>query len=166
MREFLAILVLLFFSYNASCQKIQANCFIRLANLVNFDLTDSKGYYTPALATGFGLSHGSKFIEVAGFVDRDAKMGLFTFFGSTMHTRPVGNKWKLHTNWFGELTFIPGSENTGSVWITSAGLCFVLNRTYTWGSIGIPLCLGGAYSERTFSLNARAIFNVSLDLRK
>jgi hypothetical protein len=164
MNKPLAVLLFSFWTLEGYCQKIQTNYFIRTANVANFNLTNNTTYYTPALATGFGFSHKSKFLEVASFVNKDDNLGVFTFFGSTLHTKPLDENWKLHTNWFGELTIFPEQKNNQSVWIYTAGLCFFLNRSYKWGAIGIPICVGGAYSEKTISLNTRAIFNLSFNL--
>ncbi|MCA0363037.1 MAG: hypothetical protein LCH67_03280 [Bacteroidetes bacterium] len=165
-KKTITILFILFSTLEGKSQKIITNYFIRMANVANFNLTNKSTYYTPALATGFGFSHKSKFIEIASFVNKDDNLGLFTFFGSTLHTKTLDENWKLHTNWFGETTYFPEQKNNQSVWINTVGMCFFLNRSYKWGSIGIPLCVGGAYSERTISINTRAILNLSFDLNK
>lgn len=166
-KKTIVLVFVLFTVLEGNCQKIQTNYFIRTANVANFNFTSRSNYYTPALATGFGFSHKSKFIELASFVNKDDNLGLFTFFGSTLHTKSLDEDWKLHTNWFGELTYLPQQNNNNrSVWINTAGLCFFLNRGYKWGAIGIPLCIGGAYSENTLSLNTRAILNLSFNLSK
>jgi hypothetical protein len=166
MNKQIAVLLLSLSTLDGYCQKIQTNYFIRTANIVNFDLTNSIIYHTPALATGIGFSHKSKFIEVASFVNKDGNLGLFTFFGSTLHTKTLDEDWKLHINWFGEFTYFPHQKNTQSTWIHTAGFCFFLNRSYNWGAIGIPICVGGAYSKRTIGLNTRAILNLSFNLSK
>lgn len=160
------ILIILIAVLKGNCQKIQTNYFIRTANVANFNLTKKSTYFTPALATGFGFGHKSKYIEVASFVNKEDNLGLFAFFGSTLHSNILDENWKLHTNWFGELTYFPEQKNNQNVWINTAGLCFFLNRSSKWGSIGIPLCVGGAYSDKTISINTRAILNLSFNLNK
>jgi hypothetical protein len=160
------ILLTLLSVLQGNSQQIRSTYFVRTANIANINLTTRSTYYTPALATGFGFSHKSKFIEVACFINKEDDFGLFTFFGSTLHTKPLDENWKLHTNWFGELTYFPEQKNSQAVWISTMGLCFFLNRNYRWGSIGIPICIGVAYSESTLSLNTRAILNLSFNLNK
>jgi hypothetical protein len=165
-KKTITILFILSAVLKGNCQKIQTNYFIRMANVASLDLTNGSTYYTPAFATGFGLSHKVKFIEVATFINKEDNLGLFTFFGSTLHTKTLDENWKLHTNWFGEVTYFPEQKNTQNIWINTVGLCFFVNRSYKWGAIGIPLCVGGAFSEKTLSLNTRAILNLSFTLSK
>lgn len=165
-KKTILVLFILFSVLEGYSQKIQTNYFIRMANVVNFNLSKRSNYYTPALATGFGLGHKSKFIEFAGFENKEDNWGLFTFFGSNIHTKNLDEDWKLHTNWFGELTYFPQQKNNQNVWVNTGGVCFFLNRANNWGFIGIPLCVGGAYSQKSISLNTRAILNLSFNLNK
>ena len=70
----------------------------------------------------------------------------------------------LHTNWFGEVTFVTEQNQYPDFFIYTSGVCLFLNQHFEWGSIGIPLCLGLAYSDETISLNTRTILNLSLNL--
>ena len=159
-------LLLLLATLEGCCQKVQSNWFVRTANVANYNLTNQALYYTPAFASGFGLGHKSKFLEIGAFVNKDDNLGLFTFFGSILHTKSLDENWKLYTNWFGETTLFPSQKNNQSVWIKTVGLCFFINRSYKWFSIGLPLCIGAAYSENTLSINTRAVVNFSFSLNK
>lgn len=75
------------------------------------------------MATGLGFSHKSKFIELASFVNKDDNLGLFTFLGSTLHTKRLDENWELHTNWFGELTYFP-------VWNELRNIPFGATKSY------------------------------------
>ncbi|MBK9511159.1 MAG: hypothetical protein IPO04_17745 [Cytophagaceae bacterium] len=78
-KKTILVLFILFSVLEGYSQKIQTNYFIRMANVANFNLSKRSNYYTPALATGFGLGYKSKFIEFAGFENKEDNWGLFTF---------------------------------------------------------------------------------------
>lgn len=151
--------------YFGFSQNIHANWFIRNVHVVNQNFTNKSIYYSPIIGTGIGLSHGTKFIELGLFINKGDNFGAFTFFGSTLKSSPLDENWTLYTNWFGELSYFPKQENNKPFWIQTGGLCFFINRNLKWGSIGFPLCIGGAYSESAWNLNARAILNLSITLK-
>jgi hypothetical protein len=165
MMKRITLIFLLIINYTARSQNITANWFVRNAHIANYNLTNQSVYYTPAMASGFGFSHKRKFIELATFVNKQDDYGLFTFFGSNIHKTSLDENWKLYTNWFGEFTLLPKQKESKSIWIGTSGICFFINHEYKWGAIGIPLCIGGVYSQQTFSLNSRAILNLSINIK-
>jgi hypothetical protein len=165
MMKRITLILLLMSNYVGYGQKITMNWFIRNAHITNYNLTSQSLYYTPALASGIGFSHKKKFIELAAFVNKQDDYGLFTFFGSNIHNTSLDENWNLYTNWFGEFTLLPKQKESKSIWIGTSGICFFINHEYKWGAIGIPLCIGGAYSQQTFSVNSRAILNLSINIK-
>lgn len=145
-------------------QELKSNLFLRTPQVVNYNFSQEQLAFSPVVSVGAGLSHKSKFIELGTFVSADDIYGFYTFFGTTLNMKEVGENWKLYTNWFGEVSYVPGRFlGTDSLTYTT-GICFFLNYGFEWGSIGFPLCVGAAYSDKTISLNTRTIFNISLNL--
>lgn len=121
--------------------------------------------YNPVVSVGAGLSYRSHFVEMATFIDDDELYGFYTFFGTTLATKELKESLKLHSNWFGEITFLSQQPPDADPVIYTSGACFFLNQYFEWGAIGIPLCIGIGYNDRSFSLNTRVIFNLSLNLQ-
>jgi len=111
------------------------------------------------------VSYRSKFIELAAFIGQDDLFAYYTFFGTTLKTKALDENWKLSTNWFGEITYVAPQPSTSGLFIYTSGICLFLHHNFSWGSIGFPLCIGLAYSQGTFSMNTRAILNLSLNLQ-
>lgn len=145
-------------------QELKPNLFLRTPQVVNYNFNQNEIGYSPVISIGAGLSHKSKFIELATFISDNDIYGFYTFFGTTLNTKPLGGNWNLFTNWFGEVTYIPEQSLGSDSFTYTSGVCFFLNYSFKWGSIGFPLCVGAAYSENTISLNTRTILNLSLSL--
>lgn len=145
-------------------QDLQSNLFLRTPQVVNYNFTQNEISYSPVISIGVGISHQSKFIELATFISDDDVFGFYTFFGTTLKTKDLGDRWKLHTNWFGEISYVPEQQSGADAFTYTTGLCFFLNYSFDWGSIGFPLCVGTAYSQNTISLNTRTILNLSITL--
>ena len=143
-------------------QDLKSNLFLRTPQVVNYNFTQNKISYSPVISIGAGLSHQSKFIELATFISDDDLFGFYTFFGTTLSTKDLDSNWKLHTNWFGEISYVPEQPSGVEAFTYTTGLCFFLNYSFDWGSIGFPLCVGAAYSHNTISLNTRTILNLSI----
>ncbi|MEM7485105.1 MAG: hypothetical protein AAF348_07835 [Bacteroidota bacterium] len=143
-------------------QEFKSNVFLRTPQVVNYNFNQNEISYSPVISIGTGLSHKSKFIELATFISNNDIYGLYTFFGTTLKTKELNGNWKLLTNWFGEVTYVPKQALDSNTFTYTTGLCFFLNYSFDWGSIGIPLCVGAAYGQNTISLNTRTIFNISL----
>lgn len=145
-------------------QELKTNLFLRTPQVVNYNLTNNEIGYNPIISIGAGLSHKSKFIELATFLSADDVYGFYTFFGTTLKKKPLGEHWNFFANWFGEITYLPEQTIGSDSFTYTSGLCFFLNYSFDWGSLGFPLCVGMAYNQRTISLNTRAILNISIPL--
>lgn len=148
----------------ASAQNLKANLFIRTPQIVNFKLVDSVPNYSSLISVGCGITHKAKFFELGAFTGDGNLYGFYSFFGSTLKSKNLGNNWFINTNWFGEVTHIPRQGDTTNSNIYTCGICFVLYYASDWGSIGFPLCLGAAYQSGDISINSRTIFNASINL--
>lgn len=159
---FLAIVLV---PLSGSSQKVNANLFLRAPQIVNYNFTQKQINYSSVMSVGMGLSHKRKFIELATFIDRNDVYGFYTFFGLNLKSKELSGNLNLHTNWFGEVLYVPTQSSLDSdIFAYTSGLCFFLNYGFDWGGIGLPLCVGGAYSQKSFSLNTRAILNIYLNL--
>lgn len=145
-------------------QGLKANLFLRAPQIVNYNIDQRELAYNPVMSIGAGFSYQSMFIELATLINDDDIYGFYSFFGTTLVTKELGQNLNLHTNWFGEVTYIPDQPSANKSLIYTTGICFFLNQNFDWGSIGFPICIGGAYSDDYFSLNTRVIFNISLNL--
>ncbi|MEL7146511.1 MAG: hypothetical protein AAFO69_09100 [Bacteroidota bacterium] len=146
------------------CQEIKPNFFIRTPQVVNYNIQGNEITYTSIMSLGIGFSHRRKFIEVASLITDQSVWGTYTFFGSTLASRQLGGNFVLHTNWFGEITYLGGSKLIDSPLIFTSGVCFFLNYAFEWGALGIPLCAGIALQNNTISFNTRTIFNLFINL--
>ena len=165
MQKYYLAFISLCFSSLAMAQSVHYNWFIRTPQVVNFNFSSSKINYSPVVSTGFGVSHRLKYLELATFISQNNSYGYYTFFGSTLKSKNLDENWKLNINWFGELTFVPQQSDLQNSFTETAGLCFFINHPYKWGNIGIPLCIGVAYNQGTFSLNNRTILNLSIPIK-
>lgn len=154
----------LLISEEAIGQQLKTNLFLRTPQVVNYNLGKKDLSYSPLMSVGVGFSHRSKFIELATFIDSQNQYGFYTFFGTTLQSKNLGNNWFLNTNWFGEITYMPNQSEVAKSTIYTSGFCFFLFYSFDWGSIGLPLCIGTAYANNNFSLNTRTIFNASINL--
>ena len=145
-------------------QELRSNLFLRTPQVVNYNFNQNQIAYSPVISIGSGLSHKSKFIELATFIGDNDVYGFYTFFGTTLKTKELKGNWNLNTNWFGEVSYVPGQFLGTDSFTYTSGVCFFLNYSFEWGSIGLPLCIGAAYNDKTVSLNTRTIFNLSLNL--
>ncbi|PRX54182.1 hypothetical protein [Flagellimonas meridianipacifica] len=145
-------------------QDLKSNLFLRTPQVVNYNFNQSEISYSPIISIGTGFSHKSKFIEIATFMGSNDIYGCYTFFGTTLKTKKLQSNLNLNINWFGEVTFVPNQDQNSDSLIYTSGICFFLNHGFEWGSIGIPLCLGAAFNNKTIRRNTRTIFNLSLNL--
>ncbi len=163
-KKYITFLVLLSIPLTGFAQELKSNLFLRTPQVINYNINKNDIAYTSIISIGAGLSHKSKFIELATFISEDDIYGFYTFFGTTLKTTELKTNLNLHINWFGEVTYVPEQNQNSDSFIYTTGVCFFLNHNFEWGSIGIPLCLGFAYSNETISLNTRTILNLSLNL--
>ena len=145
-------------------QELKSNLFLRTPQVINYNFNQEKISYNPVVSIGLGLSHKSNFIELATFINDNNIYGFYTFFGTTLNTKELNKNLNFHTNWFGEVTYVPKQSLESGSFTYTTGLCFFLNYGFDWGSIGIPLCIGVAYNQNSINLNTRTILNLSLNL--
>lgn len=157
----LAILILAL-SHTGFTQALKTNLFVRIPHVVNYNMHQGEINYASVISIGAGLLYNTKFIELATFINDDDVYGFYTFFGKTLKSKNLGTNWDLNTNWFGEVTYVPRQSSVSDSFTYTSGLCFFLNYSFDWGSIGLPFCIGTAYSQQTISINTRTILNVSL----
>ena len=158
------ITLLLLFSGKLSAQNINSYLFLRTPHTVNFKFDEHSLSYNSLISAGVGIAHKAKFLEVGAFTGVGDQYGFYTFFGTILKSKNLGNNWYFNSNWFGEITLIPAQPEAQKGNIYTSGLCFFLYHGFDWGSIGFPLCFGLAYQNGEISLNTRTIFNVSLNL--
>ncbi|WP_299535511.1 hypothetical protein [Ulvibacterium sp.] len=144
--------------------KLKTNVFVKTPQIVNYNFEQNGINNSPFVSIGTGLSHESKFIELATFINDSDTYGFYTLFGTTLHTKPLSKKINLFTNWFDEVTYVPSPAGDSDYFIYTTGICYFLNHSFEWGSIGIPLCVGIAHSNNQLSLNTRTILNLSNNL--
>ncbi|MGB6153896.1 MAG: hypothetical protein WBG48_18070, partial [Pricia sp.] len=106
-KPILGTILLLLASTEVYGQAIKANLFLRTPQVVNYNINETEISYSPIVSVGAGISHKSKFIELATFINDDNVYGFYTFFGTTIKTKEIAKNFKLHTNWFGEVTYLP-----------------------------------------------------------
>lgn len=147
-----------------NAQEIHTNVFIRTPHIVNYNAGSNALTYSPLVSIGAGLSHKKKFMELATFMGDDDTYGFYTFFGTVLHKKDLGQKIGLNTNWFGEITYVPPQNMVSEQVIYTSGVCVFPNWSHPWGAIGIPICLGLGYAENEISLNTRFIVNLSINL--
>ncbi|WP_350287225.1 hypothetical protein [uncultured Croceitalea sp.] len=164
-KKYFLIIVVLIGPLMGFGQELKPNLFFRTPQIVNYTINQSEVTYSPIISIGVGLSHKSRFIELATFISDDDVYGFYTFFGTTLKTKQLGQDLKLHTNWFGEITYVPSQNQDLDYFMYTSGVCFFLNHSFEWGSIGIPFCLGLAYGQDAISLNTRTVLNLSLNLK-
>ena len=161
----LTLFVIALLPLSGTSQKVSTNLFLRTPQIVNYNFNQEKISYSSVMSVGIGFSHKRKFIELATFIDRNDIYGFYTFFGLNLKSKELSGNLNLYTNWFGEVLYVPTQSSLDSdVFVHTTGLCFFLNYGFDWGGIGLPLCIGAAYSQENFSLNTRAILNISLNL--
>ena len=159
-----SLILLLLFPIIAIGQELKSNLFLRTPHVVNYNFEQNEINYSPIISIGAGLSHKSKFIEIATFINNDNVYGFYNFFGTTLKTKEIDKSLKLNTNWFGEITYVPEQSLNSDSFTYTTGICFFFNYNLNWGSIGLPLCIGSAYRDKTVSLNTRIILNLSLKI--
>jgi len=92
-------------------QTVSTNLFVRTPQVVNYNFNTSETTYTSVLSAGIGISHQAKLIEFATFITTDDIHGFYSFFGSSLKTKPLAENWTVYTNWYGEFTFLPNKRN-------------------------------------------------------
>ena len=162
-----ALLVLTILSSQISAaQKIGLEGFVRLPQIIDINLTKKSAFYSPVMSTGLTLRYQNAFADFGVFMDRSDLYGYYTYFGSSVHQRPLDEKWKLVTNWFGEVTLLPEQSEKKPIWTYTAGLSPVLVCPLSWSTFAIALTTGPAINAEGISLNARLILNCSIPLSK
>ena len=124
-------------------QELKVNLFSRTLQIFNYDISKANVSYNSALSIGAGISNKSKFIELATLISIDDIYGLYTFFGTSLFKKSMTQNFSLFTNLFGEVTYIPNQAISSGSIIYTSGICFFLNRSFDWGSIGYPICISG-----------------------
>jgi hypothetical protein len=160
------LLLTIFYSQNSMAQKISTEGFIRLPQVVNINLTNKTIRYTPVVSTGLTLRYRGGFADFGVFMDKSDFYGYYTYFGSSVYAKPLDDKWRLVTNWFGEITFLPDQSETKQSWIYTIGLSPVLLFPFPWGTFAIALTMGSGFNNDSVSLNTRLILNCSIPLSR
>lgn len=145
-------------------QEIKVNLFVRSPQVINYDLSEAQLAYNPVMSLGLGLSHKGTFLELATLISDDDLYGYYTFFGTRLGQKALSQAVQAECSWFGELSYTPNQPGADQALTYTSGLCYVISHRFETGAIGLPLCLGGAYSQSQFSLNARAVINLSINL--
>lgn len=115
-------------------QELKSNLFLRTPQVVNYNLHTKLVNYTPVISVGAGLSHRSKFLELATFIGDNDSYGYYTFFGTTLKTTELQPQLQLNTNWFGEVTYVPEQTQNPSSFTYTTGVFFFLNHSLN----GVP----------------------------
>ena len=163
MKSTIFFFILVSCSLGSTAQTFTTNLFIRTPQVVNYNFNTEETSYISVLSAGIGITHQAKFIEFAAFITPEDVHGFYSFFGSTIKAKSRYDDWTFYTNWYGEFTHVPKQKELSSSNQYATGLCFFLNRSFEWGSIGFPFCIGLAY-DKDFVLNTRSIINVSIKL--
>ncbi len=151
--------LILVIPFLGNAQEITPYLFTRVPHVVNYNFTQESISYSPIQSIGVGILHKAKFIELAPFITDDDIYGFYSFFGVTLKSKELGENINLYTNWFGDVNYIP-NQGIEAVTYTS-GICVFPNFGFKWGSVGVPICIGLAYGQKTLSLNSRTILNLS-----
>lgn len=160
------LLLTILYSQHLTAQKVSIEGFIRLPQVVNINFTEKSRLYTPVISTGFTLRYRSGFADWGVFMDKSDSYGYYTYFGSSVSAKPLDDKWKLVTNCFGEITFLPAQSETKQSWTYTTGLSPVLVRPLSWSTFAIALTMGAAFNNESVSLNTRLILNCAIPISK
>jgi len=147
-------------------QEVVLYVFSRSPQLVNYNFQNAKSSFSQGISTGVGLTHKSLFLELGTFILEGDSYGHYSFFGGGLSHIELGNSVNLNTNVFGEVTNLPSqAEQPTSSWIFTSGVCFFPNAQFKRLNIGIPLCIGLAYQDKSMYLNSRFILNLSYSIK-
>ena len=160
------LLLSILYSQNLMSQRINIEGFIRLPQVVTINFTEKSNVFTPVISTGLTLRYRTGFADAGVFMDKSDSYGYYTYFGSSVYVKPLDDKWKLVTNWFGEITLLPAQSETRQSWTYTAGLSPVLVYPLSWSTFAIALTMGAAFYNDSASLNTRLILNWSIPLSK
>jgi hypothetical protein len=145
--------------------QVNSSWFVRLPHVVNYNMGDHSTSYASVISAGINFNYKTFGVDLGAFITDQDSHGYYTFFGSSLHQKTLGETWLLATNWFGEVTYLPPHDETSSVWVHTAGISLIPMKSFEWGSVGFPLLAGVAYSNNSFSINARIIANLSIKIR-
>jgi hypothetical protein len=145
-------------------QKLSADLFVRLPQVVNYNFTKPSISYSPLVSTGFTARYKSSFVDLGSFISNTNVVGHYTYFGSPLLSRHGLDNWLFVTNWFGEATYFPTQQEKKSYWIQTVGISPVLVKPIHFGTFAIALTMGAAFYDGTVSLNSRILFNYSLPI--
>ena len=160
------LLSIILYSQNLMAQKVGIEAFIRLPHVVNINFTDKSKVYTPVTSAGLTVHCRKGFADLGVFMDKNDLYGYYTYFGSSLYAKPLDDKWKLVTNWFGEITFLPAQSKTNQSWTYTTGLSPVLLCPMSWSTFAIALTMGAALDNHSVSLNTRLILNCAIPISK
>lgn len=160
------LLLIIVYSQDLMAQRVGVEGFIRLPQVVNINFTQKSTLYTPVISTGLTLRYRAGFADVGVFMDKSDFHGYYTYFGSSVYAKPLDDKWKLVTHWFGEITFLPAQSETRQSLTYTAGISPVLVYPLSWSTFAIALTMGAAFYNDSVSLNARLILNWSIPVSK
>ncbi|MEL6718789.1 MAG: hypothetical protein AAFP82_08750, partial [Bacteroidota bacterium] len=80
---------------------LSTNLFIRAPQVVNYNFDTKEISHATVLSAGAGITHRAKFIEFATFITDENVHGFYSFFGSTLKAKSLGDNWSAYTNWYG-----------------------------------------------------------------
>lgn len=140
--------------------------FTRSPQLVSYSFKNTEPTFSQGVSAGLGITHQSFFLELGSFILEGNSYGHYSFFGKNLSSSTLSPAVRIHTNVFGEVTNIPfQTEQVQSSWIYTSGFCFFPNAQIQHWNIGIPLCIGLAYQEKSMHLNSRFILNLSYSIK-
>ncbi len=150
--------------YVANGQKLQTEGFVRLVHVFNQNFTDQSTFYSPSPSAGLTLRYQSVFVDFGSFINKNDVYGFYSFYGSVLRSSELDDQWQLINTWFGEQLYLPDQGEDPSSWTHTYGINTAFVRPGSWGTIAIPLTVGVAYSEETYSLNMRIVLNLTIPI--
>ncbi len=166
MRKITLLILTILLSQSAFGQKVGVYVFTRSPQLVNYSFKNAESTFSQGVSAGVGLTYKTLFMEFGSFILEGDSYGHYSFFGTSVNSSELTKAIRLNTNIFGEVTNIPTQlEQPGSSWIFTSGICLFPNAQIQRLNIGIPLCLGLAYQDKSTYLNSRFILNLSYSIK-
>lgn len=163
--KYIIIISFIAFGQATVAQKQKTSLFIRSLHIIDYNLTHPSLFYSPVISGGFTWQYSRVFVDVGAFTNKNDVYGLYSFFGTTLHTSYLEDGWQLVKSGFGEVTYFPPQEND-KYWAYTLGLNTALVKLTNWGNLSVPCTLGVAYSKQAFHLNFRVVVNLSISLGK
>lgn len=147
-------------------QKPVLDAFVRLPQVVNYNLYDKEIGYTPVVSAGVTLRYRGFFADIGSFVNKSDVFGLYTYFGSSLRTDHYTDNKLLLLNWFGEFTYIPDQGESATITVKTIGISPVMVWNVEKSAFALAFTFGVAFSNSTTGINSRVILNYSLPLLK